>query len=162
MWIKLIGSDGMNIGAAVIICILFTGILVHQIKCLRKLLIPTKKDISQIIFTVAGAIIILGITYLYGDMFIHYILGILATIIFGLSLFKTGITSGGFSYNRSFVGFLAPWHKIKKVRVELKENVTVSFSGYDSYELCFKKENYKELTGILKQHLHSVVFEEHG
>ncbi|MFW5648100.1 MAG: hypothetical protein ACOCG5_03365 [Candidatus Alkaliphilus sp. MAG34] len=48
------------------------------------------------------------------------------------------------------------------MRVELKENVIVSFSGYDSYELCFKKENYKELTGILKQHLHSVVFEEHG
>ena len=162
LWVKLIGSDRMNIRAAAIICILFIGILVHQIKCLRELIIPTKKSIAQIIFTVLGVVVILGITYFYGDMFIHYILGVLAAIVFGLSLFKTGITSGGFSYNRSFVGFLAPWHKIKKVRVELKENVIVSFSGYDSYELCFKKENYKELTGILKQHLHSVVFEEHG
>ncbi|HZK57563.1 MAG TPA: hypothetical protein VFD17_04545 [Clostridia bacterium] len=143
----------MNMVVAVVICILFIGILVHQIKCLRILLIPTKKSIAQIMFTVVGTVVILGITYFYGDMFTHYILGILAAAVFGLSLFKSGITSEGFSYNRSFVGFLAPWHKIKKVQVDLKENIIVSFSGHDTYELYFEKEDYGELISILEQYL---------
>lgn len=151
----------MNMTVAAIICILFISILVHQIKCLKILLISTKKSIAQIMFVVAGIIVILGITYFYGDMFIHYILGILAATVFGLSFFKPGITSEGFSYNRSFMGFLAPWHKIKKVQIDLKKNVVVSFSGHDSYELRFRKEDHEKLIGILEQYLPVEVFNNH-
>ncbi|HZJ76126.1 MAG TPA: hypothetical protein VFC70_00320 [Oscillospiraceae bacterium] len=145
----------MDTAAAAIICILFIGIIIHQVRCLRKLLIPTKKSTAQIIFTVAGIIVIFGITYSYGKIFIHYILGILGATVFGLSLFKTGITSEGFSYNISFIGFIAPWHKIKKVSIDLKKNVVVSFSGHDFHELCFEKKDYEKLISTLKQYLPS-------
>ncbi|MFW5648309.1 MAG: hypothetical protein ACOCG5_04420 [Candidatus Alkaliphilus sp. MAG34] len=151
----------MNTAVAAIICVLFTGILVHQIRCLGILLIPTRKGTVQIAFTIVGIIVILGITYFYADMFIHYILGILAAMVFGLSLFKSGITSEGFSYNRSFMGFLAPWHKIEKVRIDLKKNVVVSFSGHGSYELRFRKEDHEKLIGILEQYLPVEVFNNH-
>ena len=152
--------DKVNIATTVIVYVLFIGILIYQIKCLRDLLVPTKKNMDQVIFTVIGIVVILGITYFYGNGLTHYILGILAAIVFGLFLITPGITSKGFSYSISYKGFLAPWHKIKRVRINLKEDVIVSFSGHGSYKLYFKKKDYKELLSVLKQNLSSEVLKE--
>lgn len=54
--------------------------------------------------------------------------------------------------------FLAPWHKIKKVKIDLGKNVIVSFSGHGSYTLCFEKKDCEKLISTLKQYLPPEVF----
>lgn len=127
---------------------------------MKELLIPTKKSIGQVITIVIGVIVLLGITYLYASTWIHYILGVLGILVFVFSLFKAGITSKGFSYTRSYIGFLAPWDKIKNVYVSREKDVTLYFSGHGSYELCFRKEDYDQIMNILKQKLASEVVKE--
>ena len=137
----------------IIIYILFISILIDQIRSLKDLLIPTKKSIGELTATFLGVLVILGITYLYADIWVYYILGILGATILGLSLLKTGITSRGFSYNRSYIGFLTPWNKVKRVEIIFKKHMIVSFTGHGYCDLYFKEDDYEKLSKILKENL---------
>lgn len=146
----------------VIICILFSSVLIHQIRCLKDLLISTKKSIAELVFSCIGVVVILGITYFYADIWVHYLLGVLGAVILGFSLLKTGITSKGFSYSRSYLGFLAPWNKVKRVKITLKKDLVVSFTGHGYCDLYFKKDDYEKVFNILKQNLSSEVFSKYN
>ena len=122
------------------------------------LLVPTRKNKFHLASTVTGVIAILGIIYFYANTFAHYGLGILGAAIVGLYYFTPGITSKGFSYNRSYVGFLASWDKIKEVRVKVDTvAVKVSFFGEGHYDLYFDRGKYEKLIEILKENLLSGV-----
>lgn len=145
----------------ILILLLFLTIIFHQIRCMRNLVIPTKKRAGEITATIMGAIVLLGITYVYADVWIHYIVGILASGIIILALYKNGITLKGFSCQGSQIGHIAfiPWDKIKRVQISRKKYVVVSFSGRGHNKLCFNKDDYDEVVGILEENLSPEVIE---
>lgn len=149
----------MNLGMKIIL-ILSIGILIHEIICIRELLIASKKNSEKIIFTLVGIIVIIVITYIYADIWIHYIFGVVAATIFGLSLFKSGLNSRGFNYTSLYMGFILPWQEVKRVELKVEDDIIVQFTGEESNELHFKKEQYKELIYILKENLSSNVLKE--
>lgn len=142
----------------IIICILFVVIIIGNIRCIKDLIISTKKSAGELIATILGITIILIVTYLYANIWINNLLGILGAIVLILSLYKSGVTSKGFSYSRSYIGFLAPWGEIKSVHIIKEKDIIISFSGHGHYYLYFKEEDYEELMNVLKENLSPKVF----
>lgn len=145
------------------IYILFIGTLIHQVRRLRNLLIPAKRRMGEIIATVLSVIVIFGLTYFYGNGPVHYLVGLLAMMIIAFYPFTFGITPKGFSYNRGAVmGFLAPWRRIKNVRMVIKrDKIIVSFSGHGHFDLHFAKDRYEELVNVLEKNLSPGVLKQH-
>lgn len=145
------GENKMDMVTTVCLYALFSGTFIWQVWLLKDLLIPTKKGKAQIFFTLVGAAVILGLTYFYGNNLVHYGLGLLALAVIAIYPFTSGITADGLSYKRgSFIALLAPWQKIKRVRVKIKkEAVVVSFSGGGYDDLYFDQEEYEQLMKIL-------------
>lgn len=137
----------------IIVFLLFAGTIAYHLKCLKDLIIPTRKKIGEIMVLMAGVIVILGITHLKAKVWIHYLLGILGAILLVLSIFRAGITSKGISYTRSFYGFLVSWDKLKSVQVYLDDDVKVSFSGHGYTTLYFRKDDYNKILSLLREHL---------
>ena len=145
----------------ILILILFLTIIFHQIRCIRNLIIPTTKRTGEITVAIMGAIVLLGITYIYADVWVHYIVGILASGIIILALYKNGITPKGLSCLGPHIGYIAfiPWDKIKRVQISRKKYVVVSFSGRGHDKLYFNKGDYDKVVDILEKNLSPEVIE---
>lgn len=146
----------------ILFLILLLSQIFYQMKCIKDLIIPTEKRNVDIIFVIIGITVILGIVYFMGNEWTHYLLGILASVMIGLNLYKSGITSKGFSFPAGYTGGLvshAPWDKIKNVDISQKDYVMVSFYSMSTFSisdkniLYFKKQDYEKIVNILEKNL---------
>ena len=136
-----------------LIFIFFIIMIVDCIKDIRDLIIPARKQTLDIIFLVISITVILGITYLYANTWVHIILGILGSVFLILTWAKKGITRKGFNSIRYFGS--GKWNNLKNVQVSLKNDVKVSFIERASYEDIhyYKIEDYDRIITLLLENL---------
>ncbi|WP_251860090.1 hypothetical protein [Clostridium sp. Marseille-Q2269] len=111
-----------------IVVILFIGIIFDNFRILNQLVIKTEKKFMEIIFLIIGIIVFFYITYVYGKTQIHYLVGILGTIVYIVAYLKDGITLKGF-VSTYRLAQLVPWNKIQEVHINKGKNIKVSYSG---------------------------------
>ena len=137
-----------------IIFLLFTIGIADCLKDIRALLIPTKKQKTEIVLLLIGSLFIMAITYLYAKSWFHYILGILGTAYLILSWARIGITAKGFNSLRGY-GSPGKWNRLRRVHVSLKNNVRVSFIRRNYYEDIhyYDSEDYDIIVTLLLENL---------
>lgn len=138
-----------------IVAVLFASIIFKEFKILKELVIKTRKGFIEKIFFLIGVGVIFYITYAYGRVKIHYLLGALGEILYAVSYFRTGITERGFS--SIFRGArLISWDKVQKVHINKDKNVQVSYSGSGFYySLYFDNRDYDKIIEFLNKKLPS-------
>lgn len=131
-----------------------TAIIIIYLKDIKELIIPTKKSKLEIATVVISTIVIIGIMYLYGETWFHYLIGFLGIIFMIVTLPRRGITIKGFRSNRGI--YWGNWNKLKSVHViTINEDVKVSLTGrylyWDTH--YYKKEDYDKIINILQENL---------
>lgn len=136
-----------------ILVILFVGITFKEFKIVNQLVIKTEKKLIETIFLIIGIGIFFYITYIYAKSQIHYLLGILGTILYIGVYLKNGITSKGFVSSYRYLQFV-PWNKIEEVHINKGKSIKVSYSGNGgSNRLYFKNKDYEKIVEFLNKNL---------
>jgi c-di-AMP phosphodiesterase-like protein len=140
----------------IMILLFFSVLIIFNVKEIGSLIIPTKKRKIEIVSVIAVALIILIITFWYGKIWSHYLVGILLIVEIISVWIKRGITKKGFNSTLGLSRF-HNWNKINYVEVypSNNDNVRVSFintySKKDSY--YFKKEDCDKIINVLSENL---------
>ena len=141
----------------IFIILALTAIIIIYLKDIKELIIPTKKSKLEIATVVISTIVIIGIMYLYGETWFHYLIGFLGIIFMIVTLPRRGITIKGFRSNRGI--YWGNWNKLKSVGVTMNKDVKVHFTGrylyWDTH--CYRKEDYEEIITILQENLPSEI-----
>ncbi|MGG5460949.1 hypothetical protein [Clostridium sp. B9] len=137
-----------------IIIMFFVIITLIQVKYIKKLIIPTRKGIVEISTLIVGLLAFGGITIFFGSKLMHYLICLLAMIMFILMWLKRGITSSGFSSMYRDKEKIE-WNDIEKVVVNKEPNeIKVQVYGkFMSQNFYFKKADYEKVIDILKSNL---------
>lgn len=137
----------------IIIILLFIVMFLKQLKCIKELIIPTRKRYTEIIIVLLTIIIVAGITYFYAKTVLHYITGVLGNVIFVSMWFKEGITSKGFVRNARGEE-LIEWNKINKVIITSSKDIKVILiGGFIGQTMYFKKSDYDKVFNIIRVNL---------
>lgn len=137
----------------IIILLLFMAIFLKQLKCIKELIIPTRKRYIEIIIVLLTIIILSGISYLYAKTVLHYITGLLGIVIFISMWFKEGITSKGFVRNARGEE-LIEWNKINKVIITSSKDIKITLiGGFIGQTMYFKKSDYDKVFNIIRVNL---------
>ncbi len=136
-----------------ILVILFVGIILKEFKIVNQLVIKTEKRTIDTILLIIGIVVLFCITYAYATTSIHYLLGLLGTILYIVSYFKNGITSKGFvSCYRCL--YFVPWNKVQEVHIKQGKSIKISYLGNgSSNKLYFKEKDYDKIIEILSENL---------
>lgn len=137
----------------IIIPILLLVLLLKQLKYIKKLIIPTRKSYIQIIFVLISVIILTSITYFYGNKWIHYIVGALASSTYICMWIKQGINSKGFVSMYRYKETIS-WNEIEKVIITSSKDVKVKlFGDFMEQTFYFKNGDYEKVLTFLKENL---------
>lgn len=141
----------------IFIFLALTAIIILYLKDIREIIIPAKKLKLEIITVIVSVIVIIGIMYLYGKTWFHYLVGFLAALFMIITLPRRGITSKGFRSIRGI--YWGNWNKLKSVRVTTKKDVRVYFTGrylyWDTH--YYDKDDYDKIITILQENLPSEI-----
>lgn len=144
--------EGINI-----IIILFFGILILlNLNEMRRLIISVKKRRIETIIVTLISIAILAFTFWYGEIWRHYLLGILLIMVLISFWTKRGLTKKGFNSMMSLAHFQR-WDNIDYVEVKSNnDGLKVSYLashlvGKESY--YFPKKDYDKIINILLKNL---------
>lgn len=136
-----------------ILVILFVGIILKEFKIVNQLVIKTEKRTINTILLIIGIVVLFYITYAYATTFIHYLLGLLGTILYIVSYLKNGITSKGFASCYRCLYFV-PWNKVQEVHIKQGKSIKISYLGNgSSNKLYFKEKDYDKIIEILSENL---------
>ncbi|AJD30630.1 MULTISPECIES: DUF5673 domain-containing protein [Clostridium] len=136
-----------------ILVVLFVGIIFKEFKIVNQLVIKTEKKLIETIFLIIGIGVFFYITYIYAKNQMHYLLGILGTILYVGAYLKNGITSKGVVSSYRYLQFV-PWDKIEKVHINKGKSIKVSYSGNGgTNRLYFKNKDYDKIIELLNEKL---------
>ncbi|MCW3490384.1 hypothetical protein [Dethiobacter alkaliphilus] len=133
----------------------FVVILILYLNDLKNLIIPAKKKSTDMIIVTFGLLLILGVTFLYGQTWFHYTLGVLGAITFVLSVFTRGVTAKGFLFAVE-PGIFGYWGLVENVKVEMSEEVCVTINrryGMRKEVHYYEKEDYDKVSSLLSEYL---------
>lgn len=137
----------------IIILSFLIAIILKQLRYVRELIIPNKKNVWEIITVVLSIIILIGIMYFYASTLIHYVLGILAICMFLSMWIKVGINAKGFISMYRYKELIS-WNEIEKVTFISSKNISVVLSGaFMEQTFHFKKSDYEKIFTLLKDNL---------
>jgi hypothetical protein len=139
----------------VLILLGFVVIILLYLNDLNNLIIPAKKKGTDMIILAIGVLLIIGITYVYGQTWFHYTVGILGAIMFVISVVRRGVTSKGFivAVELSIFGY---WGLLENVEVEVNDEIRVTINrryGIRREVHCYEKEDYNRINSLLSKHL---------
>lgn len=137
----------------IIIPLIFMAIIFKQLKYIKELIIPIRKSYAEIIFFLFSVVILIWIIYKYSNNHIHYVIGILAIIMFISIWIKQGISSKGFisMYKNKEIIL---WNEIGKVTVLKSKDITIKlYGGFMEQTFHFKNSDYDKIIAILKENL---------
>ncbi|MHB9941869.1 hypothetical protein CF065_09600 [Clostridium sporogenes] len=136
-----------------ILVVLFVGIIFKEFKIVSQLVIKTEKKLIETILLIIGIVVFFYITYIYAKNQMHYLLGILGTILYVGAYLENGITSKGFVSSYRYLQFV-PWDKIEKVHINKGKSIKVSYSGNGgTNRLYFKNKDYDKIIKLLNEKL---------
>ncbi|EDU38791.1 hypothetical protein B2H94_02865 [Clostridium sporogenes] len=136
-----------------ILVVLFVGIIFKEFKIVNQLVIKTEKKLIETILLIIGIVVFFYITYIYAKNQMHYLLGILGTILYVGVYLKNGITSKGVVSSYRYLQFV-PWDKIEKVHINKRKSIKVSYSGNGgTNRLYFKNKDYDKIIELLNEKL---------
>lgn len=136
----------INIG----IPLFFMNIIIQRLKRMKEIVIQTRKKYVEIIIVL---IVFITITYLYANTWIHYVIGILAILMFATMWLAQGITSEGFISMYKYKEKI-PWDEIENVVVINSKDIKIKLSGsFMQQTFYFKKSDYDKVIIILKEKL---------
>lgn len=136
----------INIG----IPLFFMNIIIQRLKRMKEILIQTRKKYVEIIIV---SIVFITITYLYANTWIHYVIGILAILMFVTMWLAQGVTSEGFISMYKYKEKIS-WDQIENVIVIKSKDIKIKLSGsFMQQTFYFKKSDYDKVIIILKEKL---------
>ncbi|MBU3197223.1 hypothetical protein KPL28_12970 [Clostridium algidicarnis] len=140
------------VSGLVLFCII--GVNLYYLMEIKDLIIPTKKNIGEIISIVIVTMVILSITYFYAKTWIHTMIGVLGAVSLVLTLAGKGIMSRGFRSVRG-LGSYGNWDKLLEVRVSKEKDIRVGFIHKNLNEDIhhYKKEDYDRIITLFREHL---------
>ncbi|AVQ38036.1 hypothetical protein C7M56_04810 [Clostridium botulinum] len=136
-----------------ILVVLFVGIIFKEFEIVSQLVIKTEKKLIETIFLIIGIAVFFYITYIYAKNQMHYLLGILGTILYVGAYLENGITSKGVVSSYRYLQFVL-WDKIEKVHINKGKSIKVSYSGNGgTNRLYFKNKDYDKIIELLNEKL---------
>ena len=142
----------------IIVYIALITLNIIYLKDIKNLIIPAKMRSTEWIALGISLAIIAWVTFSYGTMLEHYILGVVATLLMILAIARRGVTSKGFT---SFKGIArwGRWESVKLVIISIQENeIKAEFSLGHAIDIHFyKSEDYDRLVEILRENLSNEV-----
>ena len=99
----------------------FILIIIYYFNNIRDILIPTGKSMFEVVTVVLSIAFTLYITFTFGVNILHYLIGVLGTIILALGLFRRGITKNGFQSMRGL--HTGSWDRISAVNIKKSDSV---------------------------------------
>lgn len=139
----------------VLILLGFIVIILLYLKDFNNLIIPAKKKNTDMIVLAIGVLLIIGITYVYGQTWLHYTVGILGAIMFVISVVRRGITSKGFIVAVE-LSIFGNWGMVEKVEVRVNDEIRVTINrryGIRKEVHYYEKEDYDRINSLLSKHL---------
>ena len=124
------------------------------IRDMKKLTIKTKMQTTDFMGLGLTILIVLGVGYIYGDSWQHYLLVFIVAIISVLAFGKRGLTPDGFGTRHGLLS-RGKWENIKTVRIYTKEEdikveVRIGFSFDVHY---YDRKDYGKLMAMIKANL---------
>ncbi|NLZ34724.1 hypothetical protein N3C_2371 [Clostridium sp. N3C] len=139
--------------ANIIVPLLFLIIILRELKAIKRLIVPTRKNYVEIIALLVSTGILIFIICFYAKTWIHYLTGVLGILLLISSWFKSGITAEGFTSMYKYENLL-PWSEINKVILTFSEDIKVEvFGSFMEQSFYFKKKDYDKIISILKAYL---------
>jgi len=136
----------INIG----IPLFFMAIIIQRLKRMKEIIIQTRKKYVEIAI---ASIVFLAIIYLFANTWIHYVIGILGTLMFVTMWLAQGITPEGFLSMYKYKERIS-WDEIEKIIVIESKDIKIKLSGgFMQQTFCFKKSEYDKVITILKEKL---------
>ena len=131
----------------------FILIIIYYFNNIRDILIPTVKSMFEVVTVVLSIAFTLYITFTFGVNILHYLIGVLGTIILALGLFRRGITQNGFQSMRGLP--TGSWDRISAVNIEKSDSVKISFTSQSFfYEVQYYSwEYYEDILELLEKNL---------
>lgn len=131
----------------------FILIIIYYYNNIRDILIPTVKSMFEVVTVVLSIAFTLYITFTFGVNILHYLIGVLGTIILALGLFRRGITQNGFQSMRGLS--TGSWDRISAVNIEKSDSVKISFTSQSFfYEVQYYSwEYYEDILELLEKNL---------
>ena len=131
----------------------FILIIIYYFNNIRDILIPTVKSMFEVVTVVLSIAFTLYITFTFGVTILHYLIGVLGTIILALGLFRRGITKNGFQSMRCL--HTGSWDRISAVNIEKSDSVKISFTSQSFfYEVQYYSwEYYEDILELLEKNL---------
>ncbi|MBZ9635933.1 hypothetical protein [Clostridium sp. FP1] len=137
----------------IIIPLSFIAIILKQLRYMKELIMPTRKTYVEIITVLFCVIIFIGIIYFYANTWVHYVIGVLAIVMFVSIWIKQGINSKGFISMYRYKEIVL-WNEIEKVIVISSKDIKVKLAGgFMEQTFHFKKSDYDKDITILKENL---------
>ncbi|WP_291579697.1 hypothetical protein [Clostridium sp. UBA6640] len=136
----------INIG----IPLFFMSIIIQRLKRMKEIIIQTRKKYVEIAIAL---IVFITITYLYANTWIHYVIGILGSLMFVTMWLAQGITSEGFISMYTYKERIL-WNEIEKIIVIKSKDIKIKLSGgFMQQTFYFKKSDYDKVITILEEKL---------
>ena len=131
----------------------FILIIIYYFNNIRDILIPTDKSMLEVVTVTLSIAFTLYITFTFGVNILHYLIGVLGTIILALGLFRRGITKNGFQSMRGL--HTGSWDRISAVNIEKSDSVKISFTSQSFfYEVQYYSwEYYEDILELLEKNL---------
>lgn len=143
-----------NLGALILVNMLFAVIIVHSFIKSRKIILSAKIKNSKKVVLAVGSIFIIGIMMYWGRDWYYYVTGIIGAIAFIVSSIFDGISEEGIQARSSLLIKNQPWESLVRVKLIKDDYVSLDYSGSKANNiLYFKKEQYDQLIGILNKKL---------
>ena len=133
------------------ISLLLMNIIIQRLKRIKKIIIQTRKKYVEVII---ASIVFITITYLYANTWVHYMIGILAIVMFVTMWLAQGVTSEGFISMYKYKEKIT-WDEIENVIVIKSKDIKIKLSGrfFMQQTFYFKKSDYDKVIIILKEKL---------
>lgn len=127
--------------------------IIRQLKIKKEILIPISTSNTENIIFLLIISFFIGMIYFGAKTLTHYLIGILAIIMFITMWIKSGITKEGFSSMKRGVGIIK-WDQISGIRILVKKDIKITLRGKFMEEtFSFDKEEYNKIMEIIKEKL---------
>jgi hypothetical protein len=134
-----------------IILLAFIILIAKQMKLIKTLIVPTRKNYIEISIIIIGISVFISLMYFFAKNPLHYIIGFLGIILIIVMWLKRGINSKGFASMYRYKELIY-WDEIDRVVIVFSKELKITlFGDFMEQTFYFDRESYNKVMSIFQE-----------